>query len=54
MWHAGDRTSYKTLVNSVKERDSLAGLNLDGTIILKWILGGNWMRGRGLHSCGSQ
>ena len=39
MWHAGERTSYKTLVDNVKERDSLAGLNVDGTILLKWILG---------------
>jgi hypothetical protein len=39
MWHAGERTSYKTLVENVKERDRLACLNLDGKIIFKWILG---------------
>jgi hypothetical protein len=26
-------------VENVKERDSLAGVNLDGRIIFKWILG---------------
>jgi hypothetical protein len=39
MWHAGERTSYKTLVDNVKERDSLAGLHLDERIILKLIVG---------------